>query len=367
MKNEMKNKKNKRRRVLLVAPRHPENFWNLEGMLPIFGAKTLMPNAALATLKALTPAELTIEYILCDENISPIDFNTSCDLAAVTGYTLHAERVRELCKAFRQKGIPVALGGAYATIEADKCKGLADYHFIGEAEYTWPQFLKEWERGEPKPEYEQKAYIDMKDSPGPDWSLVDPGDYVHYSIQTSRGCPNKCDFCDVIQYQGRKYRTKRTDQVLQEIKDVHAQGVPAVFFSDDNFTGNKKYTRELLAKIIEWNRAQAQPLLFTTQATVEVADDEELLRMFADANFTGFFLGVETTRKESLEEVHKTHNIRHDIYERMSRLSRYGLIPLVGLIVGFDHDDETVFDELYGFIDRANAPTVGISLLNAPP
>ncbi len=354
------------KRIYLVAPRHPDNFWSMQGTADVLGAKTLMPNAALATLMALTPDGVNIRYGLADENVGEIDFDYPCDLVVITGGTLHAGRISELCEQFKKKGRQVALGGTYASIEHDRCEGLADYLFIGEAEYTWPTFLKQWTTGTPQKVYHQEKYIEMKDSPPPDWSLINSGDYININIQTSRGCPNKCDFCDVIQYVGRRYRTKSIEQILVELQNALDIGARTVFFSDDNFLGNKKFTRELLGRVIEWNVKQTRPLSFSTQITVQVADDDELLKMFADARFSVLFLGVETVRKESLAEVHKSQNMDRDIFERIRRISRYGIVPFIGLIVGFDNDDEKVFDDLEDFLIKTASPIAGISLLNAP-
>ncbi len=135
------------RRIFLVAPRHPENFWSMQGTVNLLGARTLMPNAALATLMALTPPDVSVEYVLCDENVSRLDWAMPCDLVAVTGATLHAKRIREICSGFRNRGVEVALGGTYASLNPDQCGDLADYLFIGEAEYTWPVFLQQWVSG----------------------------------------------------------------------------------------------------------------------------------------------------------------------------------------------------------------------------
>ncbi len=354
------------KRIYLVAPRHPENFWSMQGTADILGAKTLMPNSALATLMALTPGDVNIEYALADENVTEIDFNFECDLVAVTGATLHSKRIHEICSKFVKKGKQVALGGAYASIEHDRCAGLADFHFIGEAEYTWPLFLKQWTEGSAEKEYRQDTYIDMIVSPAPDWSLIRTADYVNINVQTSRGCPNQCDFCDVIQYVGRKFRTKSVEQIMLELQNAMDIGSRTVFFSDDNFLGNRGFTRELLTRVIKWNVQQTRPLSFSTQITVQVADDEELLKMFADARFSVLFLGVETVRKESLEEVHKGQNLAKDIFERIRKISRFGIVPFIGLIVGFDHDDESVFEDLDHFLEETGSPIAGISLLNAP-
>jgi radical SAM superfamily enzyme YgiQ (UPF0313 family) len=357
---------NQFKRIYLVAPRHPESFWSMQGTVELLGAKTLMPNAALPTLMALTPFGINVEYVLCDENVSELDWNMPCDLVVITGATLHKKRIHELCAGFRQRGVKIALGGAYASINNDQCSHLADYLFIGEAEYTWPIFLHQWIKGNARSVYHQKTYVDLKDSPTPDWSLIDVNDYININVQTSRGCPNNCEFCDVIQYVGRKPRTKSVQQVMREVRNAHSIGARTVFFSDDNFLANKTFTEKLLVAIIEWNKVQTRPLSFSTQITVEIADDEKLLRMCADARFSVLFLGVETVRRKSLEEVKKFHNLKYDIFKRVNKISRYGIMPFLGMIVGFDNDDESVFAELEDFITRTNSPIAGISLLNAP-
>lgn len=352
--------------MYLVAPRHPDSFWSMQGTAELFGAKTLMPNSALATLVALTPPELTVEYLLGDENVGTIDWDTPCDLVAVTGNTIHADRINDICRRFRNIGRTVALGGTYASTSSETCEALADHLFVGEAEHTWPAFLRDWSAGRPKHRYVQEGYIDLQDSPPPDWSLIRPADYLNISIQTTRGCPNRCDFCDVIRYLGRKCRTKSVDQVMTEIRNAHALGAHSIFFSDDNFLGDRRFTRKLLGSLVEWNTRQTRPLSFSTQITVQVADDESILKLMADARFSVLFLGVETVRKESLQEVHKSHNLARDLKVRIRRVSRYGIVPFIGLMVGFDSDDADVFDELHGFLRETDSPVAGISLLNAP-
>lgn len=354
------------RRIYLIAPRTPENVWSLQGTVEALGARTLMPNSALATLMALTPPDVSVEYVLCDENVSEVEWGMPCDLVAVTGSTLHAGRITEICRGFRQRGKRVALGGSYASIYNDECRDLADHLFIGEAEHTWPRFLRQWQDGCAERRYVEKSHVDLMESPAPDWSLIEAKNYLNLTVQTSRGCPNRCDFCDVIQYLGRDYRTKSVGQILEEVKNAHRLGAHSVFFSDDNFLGSPPFTRKFLRELIRWNTAQTRPLTFSTQITVQVADDEDLLGMFADAKFSVLFLGVETVRKESLEEIHKTHNLRHDLRERIRRISRRGIVPFLGLIVGFDHDDASVFDELSRFIEDTSSPIACISLLNAP-
>ncbi|MFP4474632.1 MAG: radical SAM protein [Desulfatibacillaceae bacterium] len=357
----------KRRRIHLVVPKTPDNFWNMQGTANMLGAKTLMPNSAVATLMALTPPDVCVEYVLSDENVAPLDPDLPCDLVAVTGNIVHAKRIEELCPDLRARGHAVALGGPFASLNRERCRGLANHLFIGEAEYTWPRFLREWAGGNAGAEYVQEEKLDLADSPPPDWSLIRARDYINIPVQTSRGCPNRCDFCDVVQYVGHKYRHKSADQVLAEVKNAHAIGGRTVFFSDDNFLGDKRFTRSLLAKVIEWNMEQTRPLSFSTQITVEVARDPDLLKQFADARFSVLFLGVETPRAESLRDVNKMQNLAHDMGEGIRAIGKMGIVPFLGLMVGFDHDDETVFGEISRFVRDTNSPIVGLSLLNAPP
>lgn len=355
-----------KRRIYLINPRNPDNFWTMQSSVDAVGVKTLMPNSALATLVSLTPKDINIEYLYCDENISKINFEIDCDLVAITGYTLHAERIHEISTAFRKRNILVAIGGIYATLYPESAKKYADYLFVKEAEVTWPQFLKEWSEGKACSYYEQKEFIDMKLTPPPDWSFVKGKDYLYFAVQTSRGCPNNCDFCDAIRIVGRKYRTKPIDQILIEIKNAHAAGAETVFFSEDNFFVNRKFTIQLLKEIINWNTSIRKPLSFSAQATVMIGHDEEVLKLMADAKFSVVFLGVESLRKECLQEINKGQMTVYDPKICVKKLSKYGILPFIGLIVGFDNDDKFTFSELEAFLDETHSPIASISVLNAP-
>ncbi len=357
----------KKKRIYLINPKSPENFWAMQGAIDIVGKhKTLMPNSALLTLIALTPPDLTIEYIFCDENIKNIDWEMKCDLVGITGYTLQYERMQYISGEFRKRGIPVAVGGIYATIDPDSVGTIADHLFIGEGEYIWPKFLREWTAGTALPVYRQQSYINMEESPPPDLSYIKSRDYLYFSVQTSRGCPNNCDFCDVIRVIGRKHRTKSIPHIMQEVKNAHAAGAETVFFSDDNFYVNKKFTIALLNEIITWNRTLESPLSFSTQATVMIGADDEILKLLADARFSVIFLGLETTKKECLEEVNKGQMVKYNPYEVIPRISSYGIVPFIGMIVGFDHDTPAVFHDVEEFLDDTSSPIASISVLNAP-
>jgi len=354
-------------RVLLVNPGSSRSIWSLDGVPGFFGARALMPNPALATLAALTPPGADVQYTLCDEAVGPVAFDQPCDLAAVTGMTADAPRIQALCDGFRARGIPVALGGPFATLEPERAGRMADHHFIGEAEHTWPEFLEQWPRGKARATYRQPERVDLTRSPAPDWSICAPEDYVQVGVQTSRGCPNRCDFCDVVQYVGRRYRTKTIAQVLHEVEAASALGFRGVTLSDDNFVANPRRTVELLRALARWNRGRERPVTFSTQATMQVADHDEVLALMAEAGFRFLFLGLESLREEGLRQVSKVQNLEADPAERLRRIVRHGLVPFLGIIVGFDADDEGVFEELERFIQQSAAPIVASSLLNAPP
>ncbi|HOI74257.1 MAG TPA: radical SAM protein [Syntrophales bacterium] len=354
-------------KIYLINPKTPENFWAMRGALDIVGRhKTLMQNTALLTLIALTPNDLDVEYALCDENISPIDWNLECDLVGITGYTLQAERMEAVSCRFRERGIPVAVGGIYATIQPDRAGDIADHLFIGEAEYTWPQFLRDCFQGGAKTVYRQESFVDLKDTPVPDLALIDRRDYHYYSLQTSRGCPNRCDFCDVIRVSGRKYRSKPIDRIMLELRNAQAWGAETVFFSDDNFVVNRTFTMELLQEIIRWNRTLSRPVSFATQATVMIGADDEIVKLLADARFSVIFLGLETINHECLEEVNKGQMARYNPFQVIPRISSHGILPFLGMIVGFDHDAPSVFREIEDFLEATSSPFASISILNAP-
>jgi pyruvate-formate lyase-activating enzyme len=355
-------------RIYLIAPRTPDSFWSMQGTVDAVGVRSLMPSGALATLISLTPPELrgAVEYRYCDENLDSVQWDLPCDLVAISGFTLHAERIAAIAGAFRSRGVPVALGGAFATLDTELARPLCHHLFVGEGELTWPRFLRDWVRGEAQPLYEQTEHVEMSISPPPDWRHVDGGDYLYMTVQSARGCPNKCDFCDAIQLIGRRHRRKPIDQVLVEVDAAYRAGCEVIFFSDDNFMVHRGYTRGLLKRLIDWNTALPHPVQFSCQTSVTITDDEEILRLMADARFAAVFLGVESLRRECLEEINKGHLYRADMADRIRAMARYGLLPFIGLIVGFDADDDDSFDEIERFLDQTGSPIASLSVLNAP-
>src|SRR4051812_17075057 len=211
--------------VVLINPRFDPSFWGLEYALDLVGPKAILPVAALPLLAALTPAEHHIE--LLDENVEPIDYDrcARADIVGVTGMSVQRGRMREILDELRRRGVFVAVGGPWATVQEGDFAGMADVVFVGEAEQTWPRFLREWERGEHASRYEQDEKTDMSTVPVPRFDLLKMRQYAFGSLQFSRGCPFQCEFCDIIVTFGRRPRIKTSAQVIDELEALRAQGI----------------------------------------------------------------------------------------------------------------------------------------------
>jgi len=337
----------------------------LEHFLPITPHQAIFPPLGLLTLAALTPPDFTVT--LCDENIGEsVDYHTDAPVIGITGYIIQIERVFEIAERFRALGKMVVIGGPLANLLPDVCSFFCDVLFEGEAEYTWPRFLRDYLAGSVERRYVEPEKIHLPDSPPPRLDLL-KGNYAHGIVQCTRGCPFSCEFCDIIVMYGRKMRLKPIERVLQEIEAWKTRGVPQVFFADDNFIGNRAYAKDLLRALARWNKRQRPAMSFYTQASIDMVRDEELLGLLRDANFVSVFIGVESPRKSSLAETHKTQNEKLDMVEAIHKIQSYNLFISAGMIVGFDNDDATIFDEQYDFLQRAGIPIAMVSALMAVP
>jgi radical SAM superfamily enzyme YgiQ (UPF0313 family) len=352
-------------KIYLVAPKNPESFWTFDRILPSLKKKCVFPNLSLPTVAGITPGQH--EVILCDENVEPVDFDTDADIVGLTGYVIHAKRIREMAEEFRRRGKFVVAGGPYASLCPEELYGRVDVVFVDEAEYTWPQFLKDYEEGNWKPEYRQCEKPSMHDSPLPRFDLLKIDQYRTMTIQFARGCPFNCEFCDIIVMYGRRPRTKTVAQVMAEVGEIHRLGMRNVFVVDDNFIGNKPEAKQLLRALAEWQKKRRYPIEFMTEVTLNIAQDDELLALMREANFTTIFIGIESPRAASLEETHKTQNLRESLLDSVHRIQRAGLQVMAGMIVGFDHDDPSIFDEQFRFIQEARIPISMTGMLNAVP
>jgi radical SAM superfamily enzyme YgiQ (UPF0313 family) len=352
-------------KIYLINPKFPVTYWGFEESNDLSGLKYTTPPLALATVAALTPSDIEVE--ICDENIEDIDFDKECDIVGLTAYLVQGPRAFHIAAEFRKRGKTVVLGGPMTSLAPEACAGKVDVIFFGEAEYTWKQFLEDYQKEAYQPEYTQTEKIDMRDSPVPRFDLLKLPQYSNTAIQTTRGCPFNCEFCDIVVLFGRKVRCKAVSQVIAELREVVKQPIDSIFFTDDNFIGNKKYAKELLHAIIEFNKTQSISLQYITQVSINLAKDEELLQLFYKAQFNKAFIGIETPRKSSLKEANKGQNLKTDLVADIKKIQSYNIDVSAGMIVGFDHDDPSIFQEQLDFIMETNISWAMTGILQAVP
>ncbi|GMQ92281.1 MAG: hypothetical protein BMS9Abin11_1603 [Gammaproteobacteria bacterium] len=354
-------------RLLLINPRFPDSFWSfrwaIEKVLP--GKRTMNPPLGLATLAALCPADWEVEIL--DENIDTVPLNPRADIIGVGGMAVQHKRQRELLNYYRKKGYFVVAGGSYASLCPERFEQLAHTIIVGEAEYIWPEFCRDFRQGLQRELYRESGLVDLGDSPVPRYDLLKIEKYSTIGIQYSRGCPFQCDFCDIIVMFGRQPRAKQVEQIGRELDLLRSLDVRSVFFVDDNLIGNKAYAKKLLRYMAGYQQQHSYRFQLGTQASVNLAENKELLSLFRQANFSWVFLGIETPDPESLKETNKTQNIRQDLSTTIRTFYTNGIDVMGGFIIGFDNDTLDAFDLQYRFIIDNGIQVAMIGLLMALP
>ncbi len=354
-------------RLLLINPRFPDSFWSfrwaVNEILP--GRRSVNPPLGLATLAALCPPHWQITIV--DENVEPIPLEPDVDLVGVCGMGVQFQRQSELLAYYRSRGFFVVAGGSYTSLCPEKYAQRADAVVAGEAEYIWPQFCKDFEAGAPQPLYQEAGTVELPDSPVPRFDLLKLDLYSGASLQFSRGCPYRCEFCDIIVMFGRRPRVKSMEQVGRELDALRAQGVQRVFFVDDNLIGNRPQAKALMRYLKDYQARHDYRFSFGTEASLNLATDAELLRLFREANFSWVFIGIETPDEASLKETKKTQNMGGNLLENIQRIYASGIDVLAGFIIGFDNDTLDTFDRQYDFIMASGIQSAMIGLLHALP
>lgn len=356
--------------IVLINPRFEASFWGMEHVLPLLGKRANMPVASLPLLAALTPA--AHQVTLLDENVEALDLDRlmGADIVGVTGMGVQRQRMREILTELKRRGAFTVVGGPWATVREDDFSPLADVVFVGEAEQTWPRFLAEWSEGRHARRYEQAEKTDLSTVPVPRWDLLKMDRYLFGSLQLTRGCPFQCEFCDIIVTFGRRPRLKTAPQVVAELEALHAQGVRHVFMVDDNLIGNKKAVRPLLDEVAAWQRGRGYPFAFFTEASLDLAEDPELMRRMVDANIVSVFVGIESPDDAALLETKKLQNVRPragTLLSRVRAIQEAGLEVWGGMIVGFDADGPDVFRKHFEFVREARIAHVMVGMLSAIP
>ncbi len=357
----------RRLRVLLINPRFPESFWSfrwaVSEVLPKHRA--LNPPLGLATLAALSPAHWEVRIV--DENVESIPLDPDADIIGICGMAVQFPRQRELFRYYRKRGYYVVAGGSYSSLCPEAYEGLVDTVVVGEAEYIWPQFCCDYEQRKALSLYRETGVVDLNDSPTPRFDLLKLETYRAVSVQFSRGCPFRCEFCDIIVMFGRRPRTKRAQQVGLELDRLRSLGVRNVFFVDDNLIGNRPRAKELLRFLIDYQDRHQFRFEFGTEVSLNLAEDQELLKLFSAANFGWVFIGIESPDEDSLKETKKTQNTGRDILHTLQRIYQHGIDVLGGFIIGFDNDTLDTFSRQHTFIRASGVQVAMVGLLKALP
>ncbi len=354
-------------RALLVYPRNPDTFWSFKHALKFISKKALHPPLGLATVAAMLPASW--EKRLIDENVEPLrDKHLAwADYVFISAMAIQRKSVQQVVARCQAMGVKIVAGGPLFTTDYQEFEGI-DHFVLGEAEVTLPFFLEDLAAGRAQPLYTTDQFPTLAQTPAPMWSLFKLRRYASMSLQYSRGCPFHCEFCDITSLFGRKVRTKSAEQVLTEMDSLYAAGWRgALFIVDDNFIGNKaKLKKEVLPAMICWMNQHRHPFVLSTEASIDLSDDEPLMKMMVRAGFDGVFVGIETPNEDSLAECSKLQNRNRDLVACVKKIQSYGLEVRGGFIVGFDSDTPSVFDQQIEMIQNSRIVTAMVGLLNAP-
>jgi radical SAM superfamily enzyme YgiQ (UPF0313 family) len=354
-------------KILFVYPETPSTFWSFKDALKFVSKKAAEPPLGLITVAAMLPKEWQKKLI--DLNVARLEDKQIlwADYVFLSGMNIQISSFREVIRRCNTLGVKVVAGGPLATTQHEDFLGV-DHFVLNEAEATLPPFLEDLKDGKPKHIYSTDEFPDVEISPTPMWELLDMKKYASMSVQYSRGCPYDCEFCSITMLNGRKPRTKSVTQFLIELDELYNLGWrEPISIVDDNFIGNKrKLKTEILPAVIEWSKQKKYPFKFVTEASINLSDDEELMKLMIDAGFNSIFIGIETSNSASLEECGKNVNLRRDLITSVNKLQKCGFIVSAGFIVGFDNDHPRVFEEQINFIQKSGIVTAMVGLLNAP-
>ncbi len=354
-------------KVLLLYPEFPNTFWSFKHALEFVDKSAGMPPLGLLTVAAMLPTDW--ELRLVDMNVSPLREADLvwADMVFVSAMIVQREATVAAIKQCKAAGLPVVAGGPLFTAEPDVCPDV-DHLILNEGEITLPLFLADLAVGRAQRTYATDEYADMHVTPLPRWDLVDLKHYATTAVQFSRGCPFDCEFCNITALYGHRPRVKLASQIIAELDLFYRLGWRGrVFFVDDNLIGNRRYLREeLLPAIIAWRKGKVG-MPFNTEASINLADDAELMRLMVEAGFDEVFIGIETPEESSLAECNKKQNVGRDLVEDVKRIQRAGLEVQGGFILGFDSDTTSTFQRMTDFIQRSGIVTAMVGLLQAPP
>ena len=357
-------------RTLFLYPQFPKTFWSYEKILELVNRKVLLPPLGLATVAALLPQDW--EMKLVDRNVRDVTEAEWewAELVVISGMIVQKDDMQVQIREAKRRGLLVAVGGPYASSTPDAPEIVeADFKVLDEGEITLPQFVSAIQRGERSGRFSAEGdKPDVTATPIPRFDLLELDAYDSMSVQFSRGCPFNCEFCDIIVLYGRKPRTKTPEQLIGELQRLYDLGWRrSIFLVDDNFIGNKRNAKLLLPQIKSWQQERGYPFSFTTEASVDLADDEEMMRMMHDARFESVFLGIETPDESSLETARKVQNTRNPLDAAVDRITANGIRVMAGFIIGFDGEKDGAGHRIVDFVTRTGIPAAMMGMLQALP
>lgn len=356
-------------RVLLVYPLFPKTFWSYEKILELVNRKVLLPPLGLVTVAAILPQEW--EFKLVDRNVRSVTEAEWewADMVILSAMIVQKQDLLDQIQEAKRRGKKVAVGGPYPTSVPQTAQAAgADYLILDEGEITLPMFVEAVQRGDEQGVFRATEKPDVTSTPIPRFDLLEFDAYDSMSVQFSRGCPFQCEFCDIIVLYGRKPRTKAPEQLLAELDRLYELGWRrSVFMVDDNFIGNKRNVKLLLKELKIWQAEHGYPFRFNTEASVDLANDQELLDLMVDCFFDAVFLGVETPDEDSLAMTKKFQNTRSSLAEAVETITRAGLRVMAGFIIGFDGEEKGAGDRIVRFAEQTTIPTTTFAMLQALP
>lgn len=356
-------------KALLLYPCFPKTFWSYDKFIEMANMKAFIPPLGIITVAALLPETWEIRFY--DRNV---DYETEadwewCDIVILSAMIVQKEDFHDQIRKAVRLGKKVAVGGPYPTSLPDHALDSgAHYLILDEGEITVPLFLDAIAAGQEQGVFRATEKPDVTLSPMPRFDLLKRDDYLMMAVQFSRGCPFNCEFCDIITLYGRKPRTKQIEQTLAELQTLYDLGWrSSIFIVDDNFIGNQHNVKQLLRALIPWMQDRNYPFTFLTEASVNLAEDPDLLDLMVQAGFYGVFLGIETPDQDSLKVTRKQQNTRNPLAEACYKINQAGLMIYAGFIIGFDGERSGAGQRIQAFVEETSIPQPMLGILQAPP